>query len=171
MSMASSLMGLLLASTVLGSPVMQSKAMLQSMPNPFQHHSSRHVVTDHDFLVERDCTGQHIFHSPNIGDAAANKQKWVDMGLTTTDLAIIMKEESVTYHIILIQSFTDRPLLSTAPVVPPSKPTRTAPPETSPSQSSITIGGWSKSLVPNSPLQAPAPAATRLRSPRISFKN
>jgi len=42
---------------------------------------------------ERDCTGQHIFHSPFPGEAAANKQKWVDMGLSATDLAMILNEE------------------------------------------------------------------------------
>ena len=44
-------------------------------------------------VLERDCTGQAIFHSPNEGDAASNKQNWVNMGFTNTDLAIIMKEE------------------------------------------------------------------------------
>lgn len=44
-------------------------------------------------LTERDCTGQHIFHSGNPGEAAMNKQNWVNMGFTATDLAIIMKEE------------------------------------------------------------------------------
>ena len=44
-------------------------------------------------VIERDCTGQAIFHSPNPGDAASNKQNRVNMGFTDTDLAIIMKEE------------------------------------------------------------------------------
>lgn len=44
-------------------------------------------------VIERDCTGQAIFHSLNPGDAASNKQNWVNMGFTDTDLAIIMKEE------------------------------------------------------------------------------
>lgn len=50
------------------------------------------ILTPHP-SQERDCTGQHIFHFPQPGEAAANKQNWVEMGLSATDLAVIMKEE------------------------------------------------------------------------------
>jgi len=78
-------LSMLLPSLAASSPLHQSKRLHQSIS-----HTAPLILIPRS---ERDCTGQHIFHSPNPGEAAANKQHWVYMGLSATDLAIIMKEE------------------------------------------------------------------------------
>ena len=74
---------MLLATLATSSTILRS--MLIREPEPYL---SMLIV-----VVERYCTGQAIFHSPNEGDAASNKQNWMNVGFTDTDLAIIMKEE------------------------------------------------------------------------------